>query len=404
MSVIARTKNLLLQPRAEWRRIDEEPAGIGRTVARTLLPLAAIPAVCSAIGLCLIGIRGGGAAIRLPWTVGLLQAVALYLLAVIGLAAVALITTLVAPTFGGRAERVRGFKLAVHGATAALVGGIFLLVPPLAPLALLAALYSAYLVFTGLPVIMRCAPRRSVPYTAVVVLAGAVVGLLGSSAMTHFLSVGLGGAEIALHTPGGMLRLDAAGLATASQQVADAAQKMARASEQQDAAASRQQQAGGTAPVTGGDPDKGVVPAAALKAALPEILGPFARRSIEMQGGRVGDREASNAKADYASGDQRLRVELTDLGHMRRLMADAGAVVQGERENGVESERTWQENGRILHENFRKDGSLAQVTTTLRNGVVAELTGQRMTLDQVKAASSQLDLNLLENLRRSTTP
>jgi hypothetical protein len=404
MSVIARTKNLLLQPRAEWRRIDEEPAGIGRTLGRTLLPLAAIPAVCSAIGLCLIGIRGGGAAIRLPWNVGLLQALALYLLAVVGLAAVALITTLVAPTFGGRAERVRGFKLAVHGATAALVGGIFLLVPPLAPLALLAALYSAYLVFTGLPIIMRCAPRRSVPYTAVVVLAGAVVGLLGSSAMTHFLSVGLGGAEIALHTPGGMLRLDAAGLATASQQVADAAQKMAKASEQQEAAASKQQAGGGTPPVTGGDPDKGVVPAASLKAALPEILGPFARRSIEMQGGRVGDREASNAKADYASGDQRLRVELTDLGHMRRLMADAGAVVQGERENTVESERTWQENGRILHENFRKDGSLAQVTTTLRNGVVAELTGQRMTLDEVKAASSQLDLNLLENLRRSTTP
>lgn len=403
MSVIARIKNLLLQPRAEWRRIDEEPAGIGRTVARTLLPLAAIPAVCSAIGLCLVGIRGGGAAVTLPWSVGALQALALYLLAVVGLAVVAVITTLVAPTFGGRAERARGFKLAVHGATAALVGGVFLLVPPLAPLALLAALYSAYLVFTGLPVIMRCAPKRCVPYTAVVVLAGAVVGLLGSSAMTHFLSVGLGGAEIALHTPGGMLRLDAAGLVTASQQMADAAQKMATASEKQEAAAAQQQKTG-TPPVTGGDPDKGVVPAASLKAALPETLGPFARKSIEMQGGRVGERESSNAKADYASGEQRLRVELTDLGHMRRLMADAGAVVQGERENAVESERTWQENGRILHENFRKDGSFAQVTTTLRNGVVAELTGQRMSLDEVKAASSQLDLNLLENLRRTTVP
>ena len=403
MSVIARTKNLLLQPRAEWRRIDEEPAGIGRTVARTLLPLAAIPAVCSAIGLCLVGIRGGGAAVTLPWAVGALQALALYLLAVVGLAVVAVITTLVAPTFGGRAERVRGFKLAVHGATAALVGGVFLLVPPLAPLALLAALYSAYLVFTGLPVIMRCAPKRCVPYTAVVVLAGAVVGLLGSSAMTHFLSVGLGGAEIALHTPGGMLRLDAAGLVTASQQMADAAQKMATASEKQEAAAAQQQKTG-TPPVTGGDPDKGVVPAASLKAALPDTLGPFARKSIEMQGGRGWDRESSNAKADYASGEQRLRVELTDLGHMRRLMADAGAVVQGERENAVESERTWQENGRILHENFRKDGSFAQVTTTLRNGVVAELTGQRMSLDEVKAASSQLDLNLLENLRRTTVP
>ncbi|MDU0220460.1 hypothetical protein, partial [Escherichia coli] len=83
----------------------------------------------------------------------------------------------------------------------------------------------------------------------------------------HFLSVGLGGAEIALHTPGGLLRLDAAGLVTASQQMADAAQKMATASEKQEAAAAQQQKTG-TPPVTGGDPDKGVVPAASLKAAL----------------------------------------------------------------------------------------------------------------------------------------
>jgi len=399
MSLIARAKNLLLQPRTEWLRIDDEPAGVGRTVARTLLPLAAIPAVCSAVGLCLIGLRGGGATLRLPWSVGAVQALALYALAVVGLAVVAMITSMVAPSFGGRSDPARGFKLAVHGATAALLGGVFLLVPALAPLALLAALYSAYLVFTGLPVIMRCAPKRSVPYTAVVVLAGAVVGLLGNSAMTHFLSAGLGGAQIALRTPGGMVQLDAAGLATASQQMADAAQRMANASEKQSAAIQAQKQ--GTPPVAV-DADKGVVPAAALKAALPETLGPFGRRSIEMQGGRVGDREASNAKADYASGDQRLRVELTDLGHMRKLMAEAGAVVQGERENAVESERTWQEGGRILHENYRKDGSYAQVTTTLRNGVVAELTGQRMSLDEVKAASSQLDLNLLENLRRAT--
>ncbi len=405
MSVFARAKNLLLQPRAEWRRIEEEPAGVGRTVVRGLLPLAAIPAVCSALGLCLIGLRGGGATVRLPWTVGLMQAASLYLLAVIGLAVVAVITALVAPTFGGRADRGRGFKLAVHGATAALIGGVFLLVPPLAPLALLMALYSAYLVFTGLPIVMRCAPRRSVPYTAVVVLAGAVVGVLGSSAMTHFLSAGLGGAEIALHTPGGMLKLDAAGLVAASTQMADAAQRIASASEKQDATVQAQKQAGQTAAPAGAaavDPDAGVVPAASLKAALPETLGPFARKSIEMQGGRVGNRESSNARADYASGDQRLRVELTDLGHMRKLMNEVGAVVQGERENAVESERTWQEGGRILHENFRKDGSFAQVTTTLRNGVVAELTGQRMNLDEVKAASAQLDLNLLETLRRST--
>ena len=56
------------------------------------------------------------------------------------------------------------------------------------------------------------------------------------------------------------------------------------------------------------------------------------------------------------------------------------------------------------HENFRKDGSSAQYTTTLRNGVVVEVTGTRMNLDEVKAASSLLDLATLEKLQRRTLP
>ncbi|MES2186657.1 MAG: Yip1 family protein [Pseudomonadota bacterium] len=392
MTLFSRAKRLLLQPRAEWRRIDEEPVSAAQVVRRTLLPLAAVPALGAAVGLCLVGAGGGAPAQRLPWATGAVLAAALYLLMVVGLLLVALVAATVAPTFGGRGPRTNALKLAVHGSTAALLGGIFLVLPVLAPLSLLAALYSVYLVFTGLPVLMRNPPQRSVPYTAVVVLAGAVVGLLASSTMAHFgLARGL--------------PLDTARLEAASRQVTDAAQRLEAASEKQGAApAAGQPPLVGTAPVSGGDPDGAVVPAPALKAALPAALGAFTRTAIEMQGGQVTGKVASNARADYTNGEQRLRVELLDLGTMSKLMSEAGAVVQGERDNAAESERTWQEAGRTLHENYRKDGSMAQYTTTLRNGVVVELTGTRMNLDEVKAASSQLDLATLEGLQRRKLP
>ncbi len=397
MILLSRAQRLLLQPRAEWRRIAEEPATPAQVVRRTLLPLAAVPALGAMVGLCLVGVQSGPAMGRLPWAAGALLALALYVLAVAGVSLMGLVVATVAPTFGGQQQPGSAFKLVVHGSTAALLGGVFLLLPMLAPLALLAALYSVYLVFTGLPVLMGTPPQRSVPYTAVVVLAGAVVALLGSSTVGHFL--GRGG-----------LALDAGTLQAATQKLADAAQRMEAASEKQGEAAQAQQQAAqqaaaaatapGTPPVAGGDPDSGVVPAPALKAALPEALGAFSRTAIEMQGGQVTGKVASNARADYASGTQRLRVELTDLGTMSKLMAEAGATVQGERENAAEAERTWQEAGRTLHEKYRKDGTMAQYTTTLRNGVVVDVTGTRMNLDEVKAASSQLDLATLEGLQR----
>ena len=405
MSLIHRIQNLLLQPRTAWRRIDDTPIGSARIVCHLLL-LALVPAICSFAGLSLFGAPVDGVTIRLPWQAGLVHAAATYCVLVVGVLLVALVAHVVAPTFGGRPSRESALKIAVYGSAAALLGGVFLLVPALSMLWLLAVLYSAYVVFAGLPSVMRSAPQKTVPFAAVLVLAGAVVGLLLSAVMARLTTHGMESADITLQTPGGKVRLDAASLEAASQKIADAAQRMEAASERQDAASAGQGAAPavGTPPVTGGDPDTGAVPAPALKAALPERLGAFQRTAIEMHGGQVTGRVNSNARADYTNGEQRMRIEMIDLGVMSKLMASAGAAVQGERENSTVSERTWQENGRTLHENFRKDGSSAQYTTTLRNGVVVEVTGTRMNLDEVKAASSLLDLATLEKLQRRTLP
>lgn len=394
MRPISRAKHLLLNPRSEWRRIDAERRTVPQLLRSPLLWLAAVPAVAGFVGLTYVGLPvEGGARLRLPLAAGLAWLALSYLLALAGVGLVGLVAHLTAPSFGSRSDGRNAAKLAVYGSTAALAGGVFLAVPALAPLAVAVAVYSAYLLHAGLPTLMRTPSARTIPYAAVLVLAGAVAGLLMSS---------LRGTLVARAGVATTLQAQAA----ATQSLDAAADKIAKATEQLEAANQNAAARGAGEPgeLPGGDPDKGAVPAASLKAALPETLGPLRRTNLEMRGGRVADQVTSNARGDYVYQDQRLRVELTDLGTMAKVLSEAGAVIEGERETPSVAERTWQDKGRTLHENHRKDGSMAQYTTTLRNGVVVDLTGQRMTLDEVKAASSQLDLNLIEALRRRTEP
>ncbi len=431
MRLISRIQNLLLQPRAAWLRIADEAPSFGSILIRHVLPLALIPALAVGIGLCVVGWRSAGAVdvVRLPWQQGVPVIVFVYVAAVLATLLVAWITRTVAPTFGGRGNGRAALALVGYGGTAAWLGSVFFALPALAVLAGIVALYSAYTIFMGLPVLMGSSHRKTIPYTAAVVLAGAVTSLLISSAVTHYAV-----REMAMGNGG----VSGLGAAAATAQVAEASKKLDVAAERIEAASARQEAAtsdasaaaksaeaasaaasetaagttaaasgvapGGTPPVTGGDPVSGAVPAAALKASLPEKLGTFTRTEIQMQGGRVKGMVTSNARAEYKSGEMQMRIELIDLGNMSKLMAQAGAAVQGEREDSATKERTWQEGGRTLHENYRKDGSLAQYTTTLRNGVVVEVTGHKMSLDEVKSASSQLDLATIEAMKRRPPP
>ncbi|MFW9777128.1 YIP1 family protein, partial [Brucella melitensis] len=85
-----------------------------------------------------------------------------------GVYVLALVINALAPTFGGTQNQGQALKVAVYASTAAMLGGVFSLLPALAILGLVAALYSLYLLYLGLPLLMRSPAARAVPYTAVV--------------------------------------------------------------------------------------------------------------------------------------------------------------------------------------------------------------------------------------------
>jgi hypothetical protein len=172
-----RIKALLLTPREEWRRIDTEPMSVQGIMTGWAAPLAAIGPVATLVGQQLFGFRVFGTVYRPPIASSLITAVVGYLTALIGVYALALIIDNVAPQFGARRDKVQATKAAVFSFTAAWLAGVFAIVPQLGMLGLL-GLYSFYLLWIGLPIVMKPAPEKAVTFAAVSIACGIIAFLI----------------------------------------------------------------------------------------------------------------------------------------------------------------------------------------------------------------------------------
>ena len=177
MALVDRVKNILLSPRAEWQGIDAEPATVSSLYAGYIAPLSAIPAICQAVGMALIGISIPfvGGSYKTPFVSAITNAAVTYVLGLVAIYIVALIVDALAPSFGGTKNPIQALKVVAYAYTAAWVGGIFSLIPALGIIALIFALYSLYLLYLGLPVLMKAPAEKALGYTVVVVLVTFVV-------------------------------------------------------------------------------------------------------------------------------------------------------------------------------------------------------------------------------------
>ncbi|UVH58557.1 YIP1 family protein [Variovorax paradoxus] len=178
MNLVERVQSILLKPKATWPEIDSEQADAASLYKNYVMILALIPAVASFIGLSLIGIGAFGVSFRVPIVSGLANMVVGYVLSLVMVFVLALIIDAMAPTFEGTRSQIGALKLSAYASTAAFVGGIFSLLPSLSVLGAMAALYGVYLLYTGLPVLMKCPPDKAIAYTAVVVVCAIVGGFI----------------------------------------------------------------------------------------------------------------------------------------------------------------------------------------------------------------------------------
>lgn len=184
LALIARVKNLLLSPGAEWDVIAAEVVAPRRLALRYVAPLSAIPAIAIVIALSVIGVEAAGEVYRAPILGVLLSAALFFFLSIGGVYAFAAIINWLAPRFGGENSYRQAFKVSAYSITAAMVTGIIAISPSLQIFALLGATYSLYLLFVGAPKVMKTPPASAVNYSIVVTFAAILVALgVGMAAM-----------------------------------------------------------------------------------------------------------------------------------------------------------------------------------------------------------------------------
>jgi hypothetical protein len=173
MNLIERVKAILLQPKSEWPAIEREPADAGYLFPNYVAILAAISPVCTFIGTSIIGFG----AFRVGIGTGILRAIVVYVLSLVGVFIVAYIIDFLAGTFGARKNFDNAMRVSAYAPTAAWVAGVFNIIPALAFLGIL-GLYSLYLLHTGIVGLMRPAADKALIYTIAVIVCAIIVWII----------------------------------------------------------------------------------------------------------------------------------------------------------------------------------------------------------------------------------
>jgi hypothetical protein len=183
-ALVRRALNLLLHPGETWDAIEAEPDTIERLFRYWVVPLAAIPAIGRMLEQLSFGSFGHleifGVRFYHPNVLAVLgDAVTSYALTLISVYLLALVVDQFALQFGGERSRTQAYKLVAYSGTGAWVAGVFMLLPTAGGVfALLGGLYSLYLLYLGLPKLMRSSPSLTLNYFALILVMAVVLAVL----------------------------------------------------------------------------------------------------------------------------------------------------------------------------------------------------------------------------------
>jgi len=181
-TTVSRARAILFEPRATFKEVDAEFTKPGAIWGRYILPLVTIGPLAGAVGRFIFGKRIAGRS--LAESVPLTGAVMWFVIALaLQLAAVFVLTriiSLLAPGFGGQKNDVQALKVAAYSSTPMWVAGIFNLHGLFLMVGVIVSLYSLYLLYLGVPTLMKVPQDRAMGYTAVVIIAAIVIFLVVS--------------------------------------------------------------------------------------------------------------------------------------------------------------------------------------------------------------------------------
>lgn len=176
--ILSRAYGLIRETDKEWAQIKAEATNIPSIMLGYVAPLAAIPPICGLIGVYAFGDTYSGVSIRPPLDAALVGALVSFVAFVAGVFMLGLLINAVADRFDGDPDDLGAQKVAAYAMTPVFLSGVFSLWPPLWWLSLFALALSGYLLYRGLPVLMKSPQDRALGYASMVAVAGAVAFIL----------------------------------------------------------------------------------------------------------------------------------------------------------------------------------------------------------------------------------
>ncbi|HTK29794.1 MAG TPA: Yip1 family protein [Vicinamibacterales bacterium] len=418
MDIVSRAKNICLTPNTEWPVIATEPTSTGELISAYVAPLAAIGAVAGLIGGSLVGISLPFlGTYRIPLTAGLVSACFGFVMAIVGVFILAFIINALAPTFGAEQNNVQALKVAVYSYTPAWIAGVLRILPVLGILAILAALYGLYLLYLGLQRVMKCPPEKAIGYTAVVVVCAIVLaivvsvvggviagaGMYSSGMMNGSLARAAGGfgAPAASSSDIKFDKNSAMGkLQSLSEKLDESNKKMEAAQKSGDQKAEVAAAMEGLGTLLGGGKRVDPIGIDQIKTFVPETFAGLPQRSHNTEKNGIAGLMVSKAEATYGEGDKSVQLEISDSGGASGLVGLVGwAAVQGEKDDDNSTERTQNVNGRLVHEKLAKRGGTNEFGIVLGDRFIVNASSRGVTLPELKAAVSGLNLAQLEAMK-----
>ena len=177
--MIDRAQKVLSGPKQVWPAIKMDGESATEVYRNYLIYLAIIPALATFIGESMVGyaVPFESKVLYVPLGRGLLGMVLRYLLILAGVYAAAWLIAAIAPKFEGSRDVTSALKLVGYSATAGWLASALYIIPRLGDLSVFGYVYSAYVLFIGVPIMMESSEEKSTSY-AIVSLAITLVSMI----------------------------------------------------------------------------------------------------------------------------------------------------------------------------------------------------------------------------------
>ncbi len=181
MPLLDRAAMIVAYPAREWPAIARESTALEPLFLGYALPLAAIGPVCGVLRLSLFGVAGARGAYHVPILTAVIEGLLSLALALVAVYLLGQLVNTLSRPFSGEPDFEQALKLVTYSYTPMWLAGVLLLLPQFLILRVfssLIGLYAVYLLYLGLPPLLKIPRENALGFAVVVAIAAIFLGLI----------------------------------------------------------------------------------------------------------------------------------------------------------------------------------------------------------------------------------